>query len=250
MRQMGGLMDEWVSSVLVDDEAVYALEENETPYGTPAQAIGKIENQDVFAQAVRGTAQPENMVLKRPGQVIKTLPEGFEHMQDVMEMIIADQIENNPLFEHSRIEFTYRQNPSAQTPDRQVHADPSRTPNAVIEDYVYFASNKQGTLVQAAYVKNPRDTLNKMKPEAIAEEGLMRQAEDFELTRGRASTFHTQGAAVYEAGRTFLRVIITHPDKNYFHALPEEDKVRLPADFREQHGIDLTSPEEWTIENA
>ena len=243
-------MDEWVSSVLVDDSDLEALDENETPYGTPAQTIGKIQNQEKFAQIVTGRAQPENMVLKRPGQIVETLPQGFEHMQDVMEMILADQIENNPLFEHSKIEFTYRQNTAQITPNRSVHADPSRTTDAVIEDYVYFASSKQGTLVQAAYVKKPRDTLNKMKPEAIAEEGLMRQAEDFELTRGRASTFHTQGAAVYEAGRTFLRVIITHPDKDYFQALPQEDKARLPIDFREQLGVDATDAQEWLLENS
>lgn len=236
MHQVGGLMGEWVKSVRVDESDLKDVPAELHPFGTPVETIGYIQNQEKFDTPVR-RAQIENTVIKSSGQDGVLMPPGYEHLIEPLQMLIDDQVKTNALYRHSRIELSYRQNFTPQTPNRTVHADPSRTQNPVEEDYVYFLSNKQGTIAQAQHVKKPEDTLNRMTPEEMVEQGVMLQAKPYEMLRGRQSTFHTQGAAVYEGGRTFIRVIVTHPDIDCFRNLPENEKAALPQDFREKHGI-------------
>lgn len=125
--------------------------------------------------------------------------------------------------------------------DREVHIDPPRVEKAVSDEIVYFVSNKQGTITQSHFVKDPENTLNKMTPEAMVENGLMQQSEPFELQKGTQDTYHVQGAAMYEKGRTFVRTLIVHPNAEYFHALPDSDKQELPEAFREKHGIKFST---------
>ncbi len=247
MRHMGGLMDQWVNSVRVTrEQAEAAPVDQSSPYGTPSESIGYLQNQARFETIVT-RAQPENAAIKSPGNDGIVFLDGYDHLSEVMENIVADQMRTNPLYRHAKILLTYRQNPTAMVTDnRTVHVDPSRTQGSVVEDYVYFVSNIQGTISQAQHVVNPIETLNKMKPEAMVEEGLMVQAKPFEIVKGRESTYHTQGAKTYEPGRTFARIIVTHPDIQYFHNLPDSEKAALPADFREKHGIE-TSVREWNL---
>ncbi|MCB1681976.1 MAG: hypothetical protein KDI65_08580 [Alphaproteobacteria bacterium] len=242
MRHMGGLMDQWVRSVQVSDTELDSVPSEEHPFGTPAESIGTLKRTAEFEKRVT-RAQPENMVIKSYGQDGVLIPGGYDHLSEALELMIADQMVVNPLFRHAKVELTFRQNPTPQEPTRVVHADPSRTDNAVVEDYVYFLSNKQGTIAQAQYVRDPDGTLNKMKPEAMVEEGLMRQAGPFEVLRGRQSTRHTQGAAIYEGGRTFVRLIVTHPDADYFRSLPLAEQATLPEEFRDRLGIVIPSRE-------
>lgn len=238
MHQIGGLMGEWVRSVRVSESDLKAVSAETQPYGTPAESLGCIQNHEKFDTPVR-RAQIENRVIKSSGQDGVLMPPGYEHLIEPLQMILEDQVKTNPLYRHARIELSYRQNWTPQTPQRTVHADPSRTQNAVTEDYIYFLSNKQGTIAQAAHVRAPEETLNRMTPEQMVEQGLMTQAKPYEMLKGRQSTFHTQGAAVYEGGRTFIRVIVTHPDIDYFRNLPEAEKSALPQDFREKQGIEV-----------
>ncbi len=241
MHQVGGLMGEWVRSVRVDESDLKDVPAELHPFGTPVESLGILSSPLEFDKPVN-RAQLENMIIKYSGNYDGIMmPGGYDHLIEPLQMIIADQMSENPLFRHARVEFTYRHNPTPQTPSRIVHADPSRTQNAVVEDYIYFLSNKQGTIAQAQHVKKPEDTLNRMTPEEMVEQGLMTQAKPYEMLKGRQSTFHTQGAAVYEGGRTFIRVIVTHPDIDYFRNLPENEKAALPQDFREKHGIATAS---------
>ncbi|MCB1840082.1 MAG: hypothetical protein KDI61_07465 [Alphaproteobacteria bacterium] len=242
MRHMGGLMDQWVRSIQVSDTDLDSLPLEGHPFGTPAESLGTLKRPSEFEQRV-SRSQPENMVIKSSGYDGVIVPEGFYHLTEALEMMVADQMVVNPLFRHAKVELTYRQNPTPQEPTRVVHADPSRTDNAAEEDYVYFLSNIQGTIAQAQYVRDPAMTLNKMKPEAMVEEGLMRQAGPFEMLRGRQSTYHTQGAAVLQGGRTFVRLIVTHPDADYFRSLPVAEQATLPEEFRDRLGIVIPSRE-------
>lgn len=236
MASQGNLVEQWVKSVRVSEAERELAQESDRPFGTPAEHVGHLNNREAFAKtATRG--QPENMVIKSSGNDGVIYPPGYDHLSEAINMMIKDQMNINPLFRHARIELTFRQNPIEQVPTRVVHTDPSRTQNPVEEDFVYFLANKQGVIVQAQHVKNPAQNLNKMTPEALMEEGLLQQSEDFEMVRGRQSTYHTQGAAIFQPGRTLLRMIVTHPPVEYFHNLPDREKAALPEDFRRQHGI-------------
>lgn len=244
---MGGLMEQWVNSVRVPRERAEAASADQTsPYGTPSDSIGYLKNQARFETVVT-RAQPENAAIKIPGNDGIIFLDGYDHLDELIEHVVADQMRTNPLYRHAKILLTYRQNPTELVTDnRTVHIDPGRTEGSVVEDYVYFVSNIQGTISQAQHVINPAETLNKMRPEAMVEEGLMSQSEPFEIVRGRQSTYHTQGAKTYDAGRTFGRIIVTHPDIEYFRNLPDADKAALPADFREKHGIEINA-HQWNF---
>lgn len=242
MPTMGGLIEKWVNSVKIDETEKLLAETAEHPFGTPGEAVGTLSAKDEFQKRVL-RAQPENAVIKLPGNDGIVMLSGFEHLVETIQMMMNDQHAINPLFRHARVEMTFRQNSITQIPARTVHTDPSRTLDPVQEDFIYFVSNKQGTMVQAQHIRDPFQTLNRMTPEGLVEEGLLKQAQPFEMTRGRQSTYHTQGARAYEGGRTFVRMIVTHPDISYFHKLPDGAKQQLPKDFREQNGITLSAPE-------
>lgn len=236
MASSGDLVEQWVKSVKVSEADLALAQESDHPFGTPAEHVGYLNNREAFAAPVR-RAQPENMVVKSHGNDGLIYPQGYDHLNEAINMMIQDQMEINPLFRHARVELTYRQTLSEQVPARIVHTDPSRTPEPVEEDFVYFLANKQGVVVQSQHVKEPAQNLNKMTPEALMEEGLLRQSEDFEMVRGRQSTFHTQGAAIFQPARILLRLIVTHPSADYFHKLSDREKAALPEDFRQKHGI-------------
>ncbi len=236
MASQGNLIEKWVKSVQVSEADRALSQESDRPFGTPAEHVGFLNNREAFAAPVR-RAQPENMVVKTSGNDGLIYPEGYDHLSEAINMMIKDQMKINPMFRHARIELTYRQTLSEQVPTRIVHTDPSRTQEPVEEDFVYFLANKQGVVVQAQHVKDPAQNLNKMTPEALMEEGLLRQSENFEMVRGRQSTYHTQGAAIFQPARILLRMIVTHPSADYFHNLPDHEKAALPEDFRQKHGI-------------
>lgn len=240
MASNDGLIGKWVKSVQVSEAERTRADDPDHPFGTPAGRVGTLNSREIFQKPVY-RAQPENMVIKSPGQDSTLIPEGYAHISEAIHMMMEDQMRINPLFRHARVELTYRQNPLPQTPARIVHTDPSRGEAPVEEDYVYFVASKQGTIVQAQHIKKPFETLNRMTPEDLVDEGLLKQAEPFEMMRGRQSTFHTQGSAIYESGRTFVRMIVTHPDLSYFRSLSDSEKAALPEDFRKAHGICASS---------
>tara|TARA_R110001592_G_scaffold16881_7_gene71501 strand:- start:28337 stop:29089 length:753 start_codon:yes stop_codon:yes gene_type:complete len=240
MMKDANLYTQWVKSVIPSMEEVMRVKSGEQPYGQPSERVGFIKDTDNFEKLLRGNDIPSpasDTIIKTAGALDAKLPKGYEHLQEAIDLIVNDQIETNPLFKHARMAFTFRQTILPSRPQRTVHIDPPRTPNAAADDNVYFLSNKQGTFTQAVCVKNPSDTLNRMKADLMAEQGLLQQAEPFELRKGTQDTYHVQGADTYESGRTFMRMIITHPDVSYFENLPDDDKAELPADFRQKHGI-------------
>lgn len=242
MLQQGGLYEEWRKSITPTQTQIDSLPEGDKPYGDPSITISSIHDQSTFSKLLRGNtavSPASDTRIKEPGGTECSLPEGYEHLQELLDLIISDQKENNPLFKHSAMLFTFRQTVGTQNPPRRVHIDPPRTQNSVAEDDVYFVSNKEGTLTQSAHVKNPRDTLNRMKPEIMIEQGLLNQAEPFELRKGTQNTYHVQGADTYTDGRTFVRMIVSHPDAAYFHGLSNDEKSELPEKFRTKHGIVL-----------
>ena len=242
MLHQGGLYDEWRKSVTPTQAQINSLPEGDKPYGDPSDSVGSVRDHDTFSKLLRGdtsVSPASDTRIKEPGDTEFQLPEGYQHLQEVLDLIIADQEERNPLFKHASMHFTFRQTIGTQNPPRRVHIDPPRTQNSVSEDEVYFISNKEGTMTQSAHVKNPRDTLNRMKPEVMIEQGLLNQAEPYELRRGTENTYHVQGADTYTDGRTFVRMIISHPDAAHFHGLSNEDKSELPEKFRTKHGIVL-----------
>ncbi len=237
--QTNGLIKSWVKSVIPSISDVSDIPEGKRPFGTPALKIGAIEDKQAFDSDVFGITQPERVIIKRPGSDDVEIPKGFEHMQELFEAIIKDQKENNPLYHHMYIDFTFRQNisKSSSLANIKVHTDASRIDDSAEEDYIYFAASKQGTIVQAKPVKNPQVTLNRMSPQALIDAGLMRQAEPFEIWKGRKSTYHVQGSDEYEPHRTFVRVIATHPNIDYFKNLPDYEKEQLPPSFCKKHDI-------------
>lgn len=230
----------WIQSITPSKEDIASVAEGKHPYGEPSKHVGFISDTDNYERLMRGDDIPSpasDTKIKKPGSPEANLPDGYKHLQEVVDAIVDDQEQNNPFFKHASMLFTYRQTLMDRSPERTVHIDPARTNNSVADDQIYFISNKEGTMTQAAYVKKPEDTLNRMKPEVIMEEGLLNQAEPFELRKGTQDTYHVQGADTYTNGRTFVRMIISHPDISYFHDLSDEDKAELPEKFRTEHGI-------------
>ena len=232
--------EDWIKSVTPDDDNVPSMGMRARPYGQPAETVGTLTNQAAFEKQVLGTeanASQENTVIKTPGSDEITLPKGFDHVEEAIQIIIGDQKATNPLAKHTTVSFTFRQIVfDANQNTRDVHVDPVRDESSVEKDTVYFLTNKEGTIVQSKPVRDPKTTLNTMAPEVMMECELMRQAQPFEVVKGDEDTYHVQ-AEKYTVGRTLVRVIIAHPDAQYFHDLPDQDKAELPEDFRQKHGI-------------
>ncbi|MBI1300485.1 MAG: hypothetical protein GC137_02405 [Alphaproteobacteria bacterium] len=215
-------------------------------YGEPAVSVGIIEFVDDFERdqlRLGGKTTQENTTLKQPGSNKINIPPGYDHMQEVVRDLVLDQQkEKGALFKHAAINFTFRQTVfAAEQRGRTVHIDPPRNENSVAEDDVYFVSNQQGTLVQVERVIDPEKTLNEKTPEELVELGLMRVAERGEIMRGTQNTYHVQNQ-IYDEGRTFTRIIVSLPDVEYFHNLPDSEKAELPKDFLQKHGIQIGSP--------
>ncbi len=245
MAKPSELHEAWAKSVTPDtDEFTAAQLSGERPYGMPAESVGTLTDHDGFEQVMLGrgvSVEHLNTEIKQPGSNEITLPRGFAHMQEVLGQIVSDQTSINPLARHTRMTFTFRQNtfPSEQK-SRDVHVDPCRNQDAVAEDYIYLVSNADCSIVQDEPVIDPKETLNgERTPEELIEAGLMRQAEPYEVVRGTEFTYHVE-SAFHGEGRTLVRIIISHPDAEYFHGLSDAEKTELPPEFLQKHGIQIS----------
>ena len=241
---MANFLEQWLKSVIPSQQEVEAADRGVSPFGSEAVSIGFLSLPTLFNRllSASGTipSPAENTLIKTHGNLDWHLPKGYEHMKDALGMIEHDQMQRNPLYKHSRIEFTVRQSVLQSRLKRRVHIDPATQTDSVAPDEIYFLSNSQGSIVQTKAVRDPEGTLNKYTPEELIGLGLMRRAKSFELVRGRQDTYHVQGADTYEKGRTLLRVTIIHPNLKYFQNLPDSEKALLSEDFRSKHDIKLS----------
>jgi hypothetical protein len=200
--------------------------------GHKAHTVGHVTDKATFSR-FKGRLDRDAAYVKKEGSDELAIPAIYEQFREAIEKIVAYEAKHSPLFRYRAAKLTVRQwelNPgerqdSAPWHGDRVDADAEESP---FEDDIFTISDNTGTLTQSRPLA---DRFNRLSGIYAPVEGLVSQAQPYEINWMSHNVAHSSTFAEQKGVRAFLRLTFESPTRKFLLTLPKAERQALGLNF-------------------